>query len=567
MTILNGELKNDVLEIVRFLLMMPLLSVAEMVPATGLADSRCRRILDSLHADGFVTSTRAGRLHNVQTRSWLTTQGVMLAVRELGVDIPWQASENHIKWLFWRLPMVEIIYRLAPTLLAHPGVIGCGPVYNSPDPDEAPIWFPQDLRLEKLIWRRDPNVHAIAVFKNGAWMPITYLGLTTTFHQMLDYMDAWMKFLETPAEPGCAPPEPAGWVCIGIDHLAAMHAAEVWANDRVWYKDATLVATADGRVVNSMKPMPFGPPLREPRGPVNLGRPERVKRWVEQDPVMKALNGKRAFRVFMFVAEWYGASQAQVEREVRDSGGGINSIIANGCKANLFDRREDGLYLGDAGMLALAHMDRISHKTVRASFQSLLNEDGRHRSRLRRHDQTVIDIAHQLRHQVRPGVTLDVYNGFRRLQNHEGLTQINPDAAVILNWELGAMPPYRLEAEFEADSLSAATDKLEPHRLLQQNEGDLVTLLMVCANQEMERLFWAAGKGLMMLTTTLEELIASGPAGSPSPWRHFGRPVDLLFMEELRLQQKLRRLSKVLSREHLDAIRDEIRRMLRQAGG
>ena len=434
MTILNGKLKNDVLEIVRFLLMMPLLSVAEMVPATRLADSRCRRILDDLHADGFVTSTRAGRLHNVQTRSWLTTQGVMLAVRELGVDIPWQASENHIKWLFRRLPMVEIIYRLLTTLWAHPGVMGCGPLYNSPDPDEPPIWFPQDLRLEELIWRRDPNVHAIAVFANGAWMPITGLGLTTTFRQMLDYMDAWIKFLETPAKPGCAPPEPAGWICIGIDHLTAMHAAEVWANDRVWHKDATLVVTAEGRLVNSMKPMPFGPPPREPRRPVNLGRPERVKRWVEQDPVMKALNGKRAFRVFMFVAEWYGASPAQVEREVRDSGGGVNSIIANGCKANLFDRREEGLYLGDAGMRALANMDRISHKTVQASFQSLLNEDGRHRSRLRRHDQTVIDIAHQLRNQARPGVTLDVYNGFRRLENHEGLTQINPDAAVILNW-------------------------------------------------------------------------------------------------------------------------------------
>ena len=103
--------------------------------------------------------------------------------------------------------------------------------------------------------------------------------------------------------------------------------------------------------------------------------------------------------------------------------------------------------------------------------------------------------------------------------------------------------------------------------MLQQNEGDLIKLLMVCATREMERLFWAAGKGLMMLTTTVDELIASGAAGSPSRWRHFGRPVDLLFMEDLRLQHKLRRLSKVLSREHLDALADEIRRMIRQAGG
>ena len=512
--------------------MMPLLSALEMAAVTGLSESSCRRRFTELHSRGLITGSRLGRTLNIQQRWWLTTIGVQVVADEFGFQIAWQVAEVGLKWLIRRLPMVESYYRVAPTLWAHPAVLPVNPIYSYHDPDFPPIAFPSDLRLVGFTWLRESAISAMAVYEGDAWVPFTWAGLTTTWHEMGRTTDLWLEALEVPVGSGNEVFDPAAWVVIAYDRLSASHVMEFWPFP------GTMVATADGRMATSMKPGAFTVPLQDHSKPASLGRPERVKSWVENHPVMTALNGQPGFAVAMAVAEWYSITNEQLEQQVGESGGKLNAAVNLLIDAKVIVRIDGAFYLGDRGMLALAHMDRISAKTVHSTLDAFLHEDGRYREHHRNHDQAVITVVQKLTREHWEDMDVIGFAGWRGLRNYPGLTQIRPDALVCLVRE-NTMPSFfYLELELAAGNPAQVERRLAPYRLMQQNGAISPPLLMVCADAQVEKLYWRLGKGLPMLTTTLNDILSSASAGPDSAWRHDGKPVDLLYLELLRLLQE-----------------------------
>ena len=527
----------DIMIIVRWLFMMPFLAVPEISDITKLSDNRIYRLMQALSEEGKVAKVRVAWLFNLQDRWFLTTSGVLWAVENLGLEIQWQVTENGLKWLLRRLPMLECFYQLAPKLWTHTGIRHLGIAIDSPDPDVDAVRYDREHRMREFVWRRDHQIHALHISEIGAWGPLVWLGLTTTVHRMADNVALWMHTLETPLAPGVMPPRPAAWVSVGFDRLSAMHGSAAWP----W--PVALTVTADGQIMREMEePGNFSGPLTETSSPADLGKPEKIADWVKRKhSTLWALRNPLAFRVFMAIAEWPSITVEQIERKFPGSTTALPGVIKRLTAAELIISLDDAFYLCDRGRATLAQMDRIHPNSVAATFAFLLNEDGDQRLRVQKHDQAVIDVAIHLENETGGSERLEVFHGWRHVIQVDDDTQVNPDAMVCL---VGGQnpPPFYLETEFSAVNRAQAIRKFRPHRRFQQTYGVSLPLLVVCADRAMEELFWEVGAGLNMLTTTLPELLDGVSFGPQSVWRHFGRTQSIEYLEILRLQQAIDRL-------------------------
>ena len=334
MTLRKFKREQDILTIIRWLWMMPLLSLPELAVVTGLTYNRCNRLAKILYRRGMVESVRLGMTLELQDRHFLTTSGVGFAMEQLGYSLEWQVSESGLRLLIRRLPTLEVFYRLVHRLWGLDGVERINPIYRSPDPDEEPIQFPRDLRLTRFQWQRDSNVHAIAEYANEAWVPWVWVGPMTKRTMLDDTMWAGVVTVGMRSFFG-EDPCPAGWVVVGADRLAAAHARSVWRSDD------TLVITAEGKAWKPMRPVDFGRPCWEDARIQDLGVPESVPDWVEKNPVVRALNGKLNFAVFESIAQWTGQRVRQIQSRFTHSHGAINAGAQNAgwgwcdCKTEL----------------------------------------------------------------------------------------------------------------------------------------------------------------------------------------------------------------------------------------
>ena len=536
MTTRREQRQQDINTIIRWMFMMPFIAVVELAAVTDLQQNRVYRLLNDLADEGLVAKVRLGWLFNVQDRWFLTTSGVLWAIEHLGLELQWQVTENGVKWLLRRLAMVEVFYRLTCNLWRHDGVQMRDDVYRSPDPDLDPIPFSRENRMRQFVWFRSSLIHAIHISDIGAWVPFTWMGLTTTAHRMADTVAEWMDILNRPMGPGLAHPTPAGWVSVGLDRLSATLAASAWP----W--PIAMSLTADGRVLKEMEPGPFTGALKEPVKPLKLGHPERIVDWIDDRHKSKiwAIKNPLAFRVFLEIHQWFSISLEQLERKFPDSTTSLPRVLGDLVDAKLVVQLDGRYYPDLPGMTVLANMDRSSPRTVAATFRSLLNEDGLHRRRLERHDPAVIDVALKLESETDGLGALEVANGWRYVIQVDPDIQINPDAMVYMG-DPDHKVPFYLETEFTADDRRKIRDKLRPHRRLLQRDGTLLPLVVVCANRKMEELFWEVGRGLLMFTTTLDELLTGTSFGPESVWRYFGRPLPLNHLEILRLRREIDR--------------------------
>ena len=531
---------------------MPLNSIGGLAAATGSEYYQIRRDLKQLYKRGLVTYARLGRTLNVQDRYWLGAAGVHLVCATFGIPVQWQVSEAGIKRLIARLPTVETVYNLAPSPWGHEGIIRINPFYRTADPDEPPITFPPDLRLETFSWFRSANVHAMSRYENGAWLLWEWVGVHTTIYRMLDKAErAAEEFGTQFGDMVDRPKVPAGWVMIGADRLAALHATEAWPADNV------LAITTD-EVVQRLRPTDFTSPISEEAHGVRLGRPETVVDWVNQDPVMKVLNGKRNFIVFMYICEWWGVTLKQLKRKFpgyqSEMSAAVNELIA----AGLVVRLDGAYYPTRLGGLTSAHLDRVAPQAIYGRLAHFLQEDGRYRRRVQRHDQMVIDVGLAM---DRPGIA--VHHGERRVVNLAGdapvtrpipqddpddsddsddgqveqaTTQLSPDAVVLVQSADGRYMVHYLELELAAANRAQAIRRLRPYRLAQQQHGESPLVIVVCPNREIERLYHEEGAGLLLLTTTVDEAVLGPFVGPDSVLRYFGEraSIDRLGQEKRR---------------------------------
>ena len=504
MTLRKFEREHDILAIISWLWMMPLLSLPELATVTGLTYHRCNRLTKDLYHQGRVTSVRLGMTLGLQRRWFLTTGGIRYAMQELGYAPEWQVSEAGLKLLIQRLPTLEAFYPRAPRLWSLSGIESIHPIHWSPDPDEYPIEFPAGLRLTRFQWQRDPDVHAITEYENGAWVPWATFGPMTKVAQIreklgrgLATVDSRSRTRETPAA--------AGWVVLGADRLAASYAATVFS------RGAALVMSVEGGTQWRMRPREFTLPACFENGRTNdLGVPERIPAWVKKDPVVSALNGAVPCALFRFICQWCGVRVGQLHKRFTHSHGEINAALRSLVRGGVIVRLDGAYYPTRDGMLAAARMDRVSHQSIYGYFDVYLKADGNYRRARQKHDQAVIDYV--LKWSSDHG---EVFHGRRFVVPVINRTQLAPDAIAVGGRHDGSTGMWFVEVELSAKAPSSVRDKLRPYREYQQYFGQSVDLMVVVGTEGAEKVFLEQGRGLNITTITLDRFLKSDPHDDP----------------------------------------------------
>ena len=508
---------TDMARILLWLWSMPLLSVAEMTVVTGLPAHRCYRLLPMLVAANLVCSVRLGMLCPAKERWVLTSLGIGHIRRTTGRPAPWAVREKNLQWVIWRLPHLEAAYRDLPCLWAHEGMTGSRmvPTNAGPDPDE--IAFPEDLNLTGFRWLRDANLHAVATYSNRSWVLGVGIGSAVTPTVLREKRERALRVLESPT-PGARPRQPAAWVLTASDRLSAIQAAEIWSEPNV------MAVAGDGSVVKTMVPDLFTGPFAEDPGRTPIGKPEKIPSWAQSHPVISTLNGKSNYRLFRFVAEWSGPSHAQIQRKMSDSNATVDRMIKQSMEADVFQYRDGRYRLGEKGILAVSRLDRVSHKFAGGHIRGYQSPAGNRLARTERHERTLIDLATAMERAKDLGI--EVYNGVRAIRNIEGVSAISADAVVTLGRYRAHRVLY-LELELAAAAPAHCRRRLHPYRLARQLGHEIYPFIIVCPSRRVEENYWRLGRGLHVVTSTVDEMLTGPYSGPDSVLRLFGEPQSI----------------------------------------
>ena len=460
---------------------MPLQSAHELTTTTGLTLDRIYRVLKNLRRHGLVTRASLGRARGVRHRWWLTTRSVLQTAGRLGRPIPWQVTETGLRWLVRRLPAVEDVYAVAPGVWSRPDVLTPREIFLTPDPDEPPTIFSDDLKLVGFEWIRDGEIHAVAHYANGAWIPMIWIGSMVSGTVIQRKGEAARGQLQDGMRP-------AGWVIVCDDDLAAKQAADAWTDVNA------LVLTANGKGLRQMRPSTFSlSPLHEKALPRDLGAPEAIVEWLEKDGTMLALNGFAAYDIFGFIAEFPGAKVRQL---ATIWGQGYRAILRPLRRTGLVVCLDNGFYLGRAGILAAAHMNRISWQSVESRVGIYLKSDGVYRRNQARHNTAVVDVAVAVIQRQS-----EVFGGWRAVHTISGVTQVIADAVTLLEDDDGVRKERFIEVEFTARTWSQIEQKLSPYRLVLQHTGNCLPVCFLVEDERIRQRYAVLGEGLIDVMT------------------------------------------------------------------
>jgi len=486
----------------------PLASESDLGVLGDVQKNRNYRVLRRLYEEGLVIREPMGRAGRVINRFWLSTQGAerTRVLEQLPARLI--HGEAWLKRLAQRLQMVESFYPLGINLWEHPGVDTRAELYLTPDPNEEPTVFGPDVGIRGFHWIRRGDIHAVASYDNDGWVAFVWLGATLTAH------DVEKKGARAVAELADGDFQPAGWVLVGADRLAAALGAELWPSTHV------MAVTADGHVERRMSPAAFS--YQRYVGPdalTELGEPGALGPWYRRDPAMQALHGRFRYQVYQYIADRRGITPEQLKKRFRDSCAGPLAKLA---REQLITKREGGLYVMRVGGLAQAHMDGTSHSAIYKRLDRFVTGDGTYRRLQQRHDRNLVDVCQKLEQEDIPA-----FDGRRYLRDEPQVTQIRPDAAVLLDSRRGGSVIVALELEFRARGGKTMEGKLGPYRRSQQHTGKQAPSFWVFEDRAVEERYTRAGRGLLMFTTTLDDFM-SRPSRSPDgPWRYQGRTVSI----------------------------------------
>ena len=491
-------------------------SAADLAGLGEYSMSQCRKTLDVLERRGDVSYSQLGATIRKQSRYLLTSQGVRTVRDKTGESPGWYTVEPGARDLAQRMPMVEQFYKILPKLRAAAGfqvAVDLGLVGPNP-------------RLHRFIWLRHDSYHALVEFENGVWFVLIWAGIWSTAEVIrrkwedrlkgsLDHRPwiEWGMDDEIPREA-----RPSAWVIVGLDHWAAQVAYQEVAPGEGPYTKMVLV---DGEeLYGEFLALPSADRIVESNPDRDVGEPARVLRKLEENAQEAAINGKFPFGVFRTISEFYGATAAQVARLLRsadDETPVLRRLVAAGLVV-IIDGR---FYLTERGWRRAAKIDRVYGGRAKHRLASFITEEDHTRKRYRRHDAAVMDLADQFRRHGMPAA-----NGWRAVLNVPDVTQVAPDLVVCVGDGPFGNAWHYLEFERSATELAAVERKLRPYFKM-ADTGVSLPLLVVCEQRTAEEVFWAKGRGLRMLTTTLTEARSGPLVGPTTVWLHFGRPVSL----------------------------------------
>ena len=246
------------------------------------------------------------------------------------------------------------------------------------------------------------------------------------------------------------------------------------------------------------------------------------------------LSNVLGFRIFTFLADWSGLTREQIVRLCQDSWGRADEMLKAMLALDLIQVKEGMYYLGSGGCTYLANLDGVHVNTVRARVDREIREDHKQVRAHRRHTIGRNDMMIAMRE-----AGLSVYPGWRTLHNIPDVTQIPPDALllVLVNHGTNVEGPVLVFVEFERSARNPADveKKFEPY-VKTAREGQPIYVVFVCETDEgaanfraeVESVYREEGLLVIAMVATLREVKEGPLTGLGAVWNVLDIPVELM---------------------------------------
>ena len=261
-------------------------------------------------------------------------------------------------------------------------------------------------------------------------------------------------------------------------------------------------------------------------GPLRPQLPVYIRRAAPLSSVL-------GFRIFTFLADWSGLIREQILRLCQESGERMDDMLHALLSWDLIQVKEGMYYLGRGGDTYLANLDGMHVNAVRARIDREIKEDHR---QVRSHRRHTIGRNEMMIAMKEAG--LDVYPGWRTLHNVPNVTQIPPDALLLVQGNHGTHVQGKalVFVEFERSATDPAdvAKKSEPY-VKTACQGQPICVAFVCETDEgatnfraeFESVYLEQGLLVPAMVTTLRE-VKEGPLTGPGAiWKVLGTPMQL----------------------------------------
>ena len=250
--------------------------------------------------------------------------------------------------------------------------------------------------------------------------------------------------------------------------------------------------------------------VADPGGHPVLGRPENIDRWLEDNRDLAALDGPRAHRVFMTIAQFPAMRASYLRHVVGGSSAEIGRKLDEFVAAGLVAQFDGRYYLAERGMRRAATLSRVSPAALRRRHGAYLER------RYREHELGHNDGLNRLVASfAQEGVA--VAAGWRGEVNVPDVTQVRPDLLVPVVAGPHGGGFHFLEYE-RSGTPRRGENKLRPYRRMMEM-GRPLPLLMVCESPPVAEHFLSLAGGLPMLAASMEQALHGPLTGANVVWR------------------------------------------------
>ena len=250
--------------------------------------------------------------------------------------------------------------------------------------------------------------------------------------------------------------------------------------------------------------------VADPPGHPALGRPENLDRWLAQNRDLAALDGPRAYRVFMTVAEFPAMRPSHLRRVVGGPPARVGRILEEFVSAGLVAEFDGRHYLAELGMRRAATLSRVSPSAVRRRHGAYLEQW--YREHESGHNDGVNGLVARF---AQEGAA--VAAGWRGEVNVPDVTQVRPDLLVPVVTGPHGGGFHFLEYE-RSTGARRRENKLRPYRRMMEL-GRPLPMLMVCDSQHALERFLSLAGDLPLLAASMETALHGPLTGADTVWR------------------------------------------------
>ena len=524
---LAADLSPEQKAILVILRELPLASVADLARRRELRGKSRASIdhhLQGLFHRDYVDLAEIGWSPRAKRRHHFLLKGNTAATSISGKPTEWAETERALRRLSDQGPLVEMSYDIAPRLFCSGAV--CTPWRRS---------FP----LVRWRWLSRGPVSAVAEYD------MAHPGYALTARLIVPYV--WYGFRP---KPNPLPKNTAQWLSETMPGLFDQTGRQVWfcggvilAGDRLAGMRARrdldpttprAIVTTDhpygGTVIEAMEPALHAINVGHvAKAPGRLGQPERIKRYLEHDPVQANVLGKTDHLILTAVEEWQAGSVDQIARLCRHPPSKARTVIRRFEAAGLVDDDGGMLYPTDRIRVLAEHRDRLGRRKARGRAGAERSPSGSRRAHMSEHEAGVVEIAARFRKEG-----MFAAAGWRMIINFPYRTQIAPDLWALIPLNDGRAVWHALEYEKTATEESRISDKLRPYRVaLGMGRGR--PLLMVCETQKAAESFAEFGRDLPMCVGVYHSVLKQPFHGPGSAWSRNEAPVDIDHLRDVPL--------------------------------